>query len=140
MSLVERVKSMLQLERQPSRRSFLRPLSVAAAGAAIFAAVALTPIGSFAQGFLTIFTPRQVVAVPVSAAELKSLPNLDSYVKEIFFDSDTVMAIISGIPTAEWNKNPLPPDRMVATRKDADTSWFETGVKSRVAAPKPRRF
>jgi len=45
------------------------------------------------------------------------LLNLDHYVKEVFFDSDTVMAIISGIPTAEWNKNPLPPDRMVATRK-----------------------
>ena len=45
------------------------------------------------------------------------LLNLDHYVKEIFFDSDTVMAIISGVPTAEWNKNPLPPDRMVATRK-----------------------
>lgn len=78
-SLVDKVKSMLQPERQPSRRSFLRPLSVAAAGAAIIAAVALTPIGSFAQGFLTIFTPRQFAAVPVTQAELQSLPNLDSY-------------------------------------------------------------
>jgi len=54
------------------------------------------------------------------ASDLKGsleLLNLDHYVKEIFFDSDTVMAIISGVPTAEWNKNPLPPDRMVATRK-----------------------
>jgi uncharacterized protein len=45
------------------------------------------------------------------------LLNLDHYVKEVFFDSDTVMAIISGVPTATWEKNPLPPDRMVATRK-----------------------
>jgi predicted TIM-barrel fold metal-dependent hydrolase len=37
-------------------------------------------------------------------------------VKEVFGDSDTVMAIISGVPTREWNKNPLPPDQMVATR------------------------
>ncbi len=39
------------------------------------------------------------------------------YVKELFGDSDTVMAIISGVPTRTWNKNPLPPDQMVATRK-----------------------
>ena len=31
-------------------------------------------------------------------------------------DSDTLMAIISGVPTREWNKNPLPPDQMAATR------------------------
>ncbi|MGE3809866.1 MAG: amidohydrolase family protein, partial [Gemmataceae bacterium] len=29
----------------------------------------------------------------------------------------TVMAIISGVPSREWDKNPLPPDQMVATRK-----------------------
>jgi len=39
------------------------------------------------------------------------------YVKELFGDSDTVMAIISGVPSREWDKNPLPPDQMVATRK-----------------------
>jgi predicted TIM-barrel fold metal-dependent hydrolase len=38
-------------------------------------------------------------------------------VKEVFGDSDTVMAIISGVPTRDWDKNPLPPDQMVATRK-----------------------
>ena len=27
------------------------------------------------------------------------------------------MAIISGVPTRNWDKNPLPPDQMVATRK-----------------------
>ena len=42
--------------------------------------------------------------------------NRDHYVKEVFFDSDTVMAIISGVPTREWDKNPLPPDQMAATR------------------------
>lgn len=45
------------------------------------------------------------------------LLNRDHYVKEVFFDSDTVMAIISGVPSATWEMNPLPPDRMVATRK-----------------------
>ena len=44
------------------------------------------------------------------------LLNRDHYIKEIFFDSDTVMAVISGVPTRDWNKNPLPPDQMAATR------------------------
>ncbi|HWG45369.1 MAG TPA: amidohydrolase family protein [Gemmataceae bacterium] len=43
--------------------------------------------------------------------------NRAHYVKEIFGDSDTVMAIISGVPSRDWDKNPLPPDQMVATRK-----------------------
>jgi uncharacterized protein len=42
--------------------------------------------------------------------------NRDHYVKEVFFDSDTVMAVISGVPTREWDRNILPPDQMVATR------------------------
>src|SRR5260370_9192276 len=38
-------------------------------------------------------------------------------VKEVLGDSDTGMAIISGVPSRDWDKNPLPPDQMVATRK-----------------------
>src|SRR5205085_7753223 len=43
--------------------------------------------------------------------------NRAHYVKEVFGDSDTVMAVISGVPSRTWDKNPLPPDQMVATRK-----------------------
>src|SRR4029077_7131893 len=42
--------------------------------------------------------------------------NRAHYVKEIFGDSDTVMAVTRGVPSRDWNKNPLPPDQMVATR------------------------
>jgi predicted TIM-barrel fold metal-dependent hydrolase len=45
------------------------------------------------------------------------LLNRAHYVKEVFGDSDTVMAVISGVPSREWDKNPLPPDQMVATRQ-----------------------
>src|SRR5262249_42421459 len=45
------------------------------------------------------------------------LRNPAHYVKEVSGDSDTVMAVISGVPSREWDKNPLPPDQMVATRK-----------------------
>lgn len=38
------------------------------------------------------------------------------FIKELFMDSDTMMAIISGVPTAQWNENILPPDKMVETR------------------------
>jgi predicted TIM-barrel fold metal-dependent hydrolase len=52
-----------------------------------------------------------------SAEKSLELLNRAHYVKEVFGDSDTVMSIISGVPTREWDKNPLPPDQMVATRK-----------------------
>jgi predicted TIM-barrel fold metal-dependent hydrolase len=56
---------------------------------------------------------------PLAGSLEKSLELLNRahYVKEVFGDSDTVMAVISGVPTREWDKNPLPPDQMVATRK-----------------------
>lgn len=61
--------------------------------------------------FLRIFRPK-------ARNLLGSLEQLNRihYVKEIFGDSDTVMAVISGVPSRDWNKNPLPPDQMVATR------------------------
>jgi hypothetical protein len=43
--------------------------------------------------------------------------NRGHYVKELFGDSDTVMAIISGVPSRTWDQNPLPPDQMVETRR-----------------------
>jgi predicted TIM-barrel fold metal-dependent hydrolase len=56
---------------------------------------------------------RPAAKSPEQALELL---NRAHYVKEVFGDSDTVMAIISGVPSREWDKNPLPPDQMVATR------------------------
>ena len=61
--------------------------------------------------------------LPAAAAAAKTLEeslellNRAHYVKEVFGDSDTVMAVISGVPSRDWDKNPLPPDQMVATRK-----------------------
>jgi predicted TIM-barrel fold metal-dependent hydrolase len=71
-----------------------------------------TPDGQVVNNFFRGLRP--------GAKDLKAaleLLNRDHYVKEVFFDSDTVMAIISGVPTATWEHNPLPPDQMVATRK-----------------------
>ncbi|MBV8235436.1 MAG: amidohydrolase family protein, partial [Acidimicrobiia bacterium] len=51
-----------------------------------------------------------------SLEQALDLLNRAHYVKEVFGDSDTVMAVISGVPSRDWDKNPLPPDQMVATR------------------------
>jgi hypothetical protein len=41
---------------------------------------------------------------------------LGNYIKEIFLDSDTTVAVISGIPSATDASNILPPDKMAETR------------------------
>ena len=41
---------------------------------------------------------------------------LANYVKEIFLDSDTVVAVITGLPSRTENQNVLPPAEMVETR------------------------
>jgi predicted TIM-barrel fold metal-dependent hydrolase len=67
--------------------------------------------GKRAQAFFRALRPTS------SLDNTLDLLNRAHYVKEVFGDSDTVMAIISGVPSREWDKNPLPPDQMVATRK-----------------------
>lgn len=71
-----------------------------------------TPDGKAVRSFFT-----QLRQGAKSTDEALEMLNRAHYVKELFGDSDTVMAIISGVPTREWDKNPLPPDQMVATRK-----------------------
>lgn len=69
--------------------------------------------GRQAADFLRNFRPNAN-----STAERLALLNEAHYIKEMFMDSDTMMAIISGVPTAEWRENILPPDKMVKTRND----------------------
>jgi uncharacterized protein len=59
----------------------------------------------------------QMLRPRLKVEESLDLLNRAHYVKEVFGDSDTVMAVISGVPSRTWDKNPLPPDQMVATRK-----------------------
>jgi predicted TIM-barrel fold metal-dependent hydrolase len=70
-----------------------------------------TDEGKAAGRFFWMLRPSKSVA-----DSLEQL-NRAHYVKEVFGDSDTLMSIISGVPSREWDKNPLPPDQMVATRK-----------------------
>lgn len=71
------------VRRRTGKASGLKPygqwLTAAAAAAAIAAIFAFTPIGTLAQSFLTIFEPQQFVAVPVTRADLGSLPDLQRF-------------------------------------------------------------
>ncbi len=71
-----------------------------------------TPDGRALLSFFRLLRP-----LAGSTEATLDLLNRAHYVKEVFGDSDTVMAVISGVPSREWDKNPLPPDQMVATRK-----------------------
>src|SRR5207248_324473 len=70
-----------------------------------------TPQGKATLAFFRLLRPA------LKTEDTLEQLNRAHYVKEIFGDSDTVMAIISGVPSREWNRNPLPPDQMVATRR-----------------------
>ncbi|HEX8088155.1 MAG TPA: amidohydrolase family protein, partial [Blastocatellia bacterium] len=76
-----------------------------------------TDAGREAAAFLRRFRPQE----KTTSQALERL-NQGHYVKELFFDSDTVMSIISGVPTTDWKENILPPDKMVKTRNDVN-AW-----------------
>ena len=71
----ERVGTMVQL----NSRRLARPVGGVIAAAALVGALALTPVGSLAQSFITIFEPQQFAPVPVTPGEMQSLPNLRDY-------------------------------------------------------------
>ncbi len=60
-------------------RSLIKSAGGLAAAAALVGVLALTPAGSLAQSFLTIFQPKQFVAIPVTMSDLQSLPDLRQY-------------------------------------------------------------
>jgi predicted TIM-barrel fold metal-dependent hydrolase len=71
-----------------------------------------SPTGQGVKSFFERLRPEAK-----TRAQAMELLNRAHYVKEVFGDSDTIMAVISGVPSRDWDKNPLPPDQMVATRK-----------------------
>src|SRR5262249_3569801 len=84
-----------------------------------------TADGKAVRSFFTMLRPGAR-----STDHALELLNRAHYVKELFGDSDTVMAVISGVPTRTWDKNPLPPDQMVATRKYVNDIAGSTRVLS----------
>lgn len=61
------------------RPSFEHSLGGVATAGAILAAVTLTPAGSLAQSFVTIFQPKDVKAIQLSSLDMRSLSQLRHY-------------------------------------------------------------
>jgi hypothetical protein len=57
----------------------VKPLSAVVAVGVMALLLALTPLGSYAQSVLTLFTPKQFVAVPVSSDQMRTLMGLTEY-------------------------------------------------------------
>ncbi len=75
---MERILAMYQMQ----RRRLVKPVGGLIAAAALVGALALTPAGSLAQSFITIFEPKQVAALPLTMQDLsslRSLPNLGTF-------------------------------------------------------------
>ena len=60
-------------------RRAIAPVAAVLAAAAVLVLFAFTPIGTLAQNFLTIFEPKQFVAIGISKGELDYLPDLKSF-------------------------------------------------------------
>jgi len=96
------------------------------------AADAKKPSGQFIFDVQThhVAAPRQAIPFLLSLRQLGRLWNpqlekdrgtmedlfLENYIKEIFLDSDTSVAVISGIPSVTEASNILPPNKMAETR------------------------
>ncbi len=75
---LERMTPMYAMSQHNTRR-VARPAGALVAAAALIAALALTPAGSLAAGFISVFEPQQFTAIPVTSGDLQGLPPLDSY-------------------------------------------------------------
>jgi anti-sigma factor RsiW len=141
----------------PARRiAYGQWLAAAAALAVIVGVFALTPAGTVAQSFLTIFEPQQFVAVPVSRADLGSLPDLQRF-GTIVVRTKPQMREVSGVPQAaalsrlrvevpHWLPASVPHVVRYAVSSGSDTAftfsaakaWADTPPQSRGLSGMPR--
>jgi hypothetical protein len=140
----------------PSRRiAYGRWLAAAAAAAAIVGVFVLTPVGTVARSFLTIFEPQQFVAVPVSRTELGSLPDLQRF-GTVVVRLKPQMREVSGVAQAaalsklhvevpHWLPASVPHAARYAVSSGSDTAftfsaakaWANTPQQSRAASAMP---
>lgn len=64
---------------RPMTQRWIKPVAAVAAVAALIALLVFSPLGTYAQGFLNLFTPKQFVAVPVTQSEMQTLPDLSAF-------------------------------------------------------------
>lgn len=73
--IITNVKNSFQL----NQNRLAKPLGAVALVVVLFGALFLTPLGSYAESLLTLFTPKQFVAIPVTQAQVRTLPDLSDY-------------------------------------------------------------
>ena len=131
-------------------------LAAAAAAAAIVGIFGFTPAGTLAQSFLTIFQPQQFVAVPVSRADLGTLPDLRSFgtvvarstphMREVTGPAQAAAAARIAVQVPHWLPAGLPHATRYAVTSGSDTAftfsaakaWANTPPQSRAALAMPR--
>ncbi|HEY5093932.1 MAG TPA: hypothetical protein VII69_02315 [Candidatus Eremiobacteraceae bacterium] len=139
------------------RRIAYGPWLASAAAAALIAGIfGFTPAGTLAQSFLTIFQPQQFVAVPVSRADLGTLPDLRSFgtvvarttphMREVTGPSQASALARFPVEVPHWLPAELPHAARYAVTSGSDTAftfsaakaWANTPPQSRIALAMPR--
>jgi hypothetical protein len=131
-------------------------LAGAAAAAAIAVIFIFTPVGTLAQSFLTIFEPQQFVAVPVSRADLGSLPDLQRFgtvvdrskpqMREMRSAAQAAAVVHFRVQVPHWLPAGVPHATRYAVTSGSDTTftfsaskaWANTPPQSRNSAAMPR--
>jgi hypothetical protein len=131
------------------------PWLAAAAAAAVGALFAFTPVGTLAQSFLTIFEPQQFVAVPVSRADIGSLPDLRRFgtvvdratprISEVSNAAQAALLSRLHVEVPSWLPSGVVHTARYAVTSGADSTftfdaaraWANTPPQSRAAASMP---
>ncbi|MCW5852280.1 MAG: hypothetical protein KIT87_19560 [Anaerolineae bacterium] len=92
---------MLTVTQQSLMRRWWKPASVVAVLAALMLAVMYTPLGSYAQGILNLFTPKQFVAIPVTPQQMRTIPDLDGYGEMRNIQESTTRQVASAAEAAQ---------------------------------------
>jgi hypothetical protein len=133
----------------PQRIAFGPWLAAAAAAAAIVFVFAFTPVGTLAQSFLTIFEPQQFVAVPVSRADLGSLPDLQRFgtvvarrtptMREVAGPAQAAAAARLRVEVPQWLPAGVPHTARYAVTSGSDTTFTFSAAIARANDPPQAR-
>jgi hypothetical protein len=123
-------------------------LIAATAAAAAVCLLAFTPVGTYAQNFLTIFEPEQFVALPVSRSEIVSLPDLTRFgtmtqrvapqVRDV--SGQAAAAALAGFPVEvpTWLPTGTPAVARYAVTSGSDSTFTFSARKMSAMAPHGR--
>ncbi len=138
-----------RIGRAPQKFRYGPWIAAAAAAAAIVCLFVFTPVGTLAQSFLTIFEPQQFVAVPVSRADLGSLPDLQRFGTVVARATPT-MREVSGpakagvlarlrVAVPHWLPADLPHGARYAVTSGSDTAFTFSAAIARANMPAQSR-